>query len=306
MKSITSILGAAAIAVLMSAPAMAQGMIPSMGGMNVPQYTGVPWASGMPNPSAFNHWASEHHKAAAELQANPGLMYDPAWRKRHPHFQHFIEAHPEDWAALKQGGTRYYNSGFNNYLANNPSAAAQLRQNPELLYDPAFRRANPGITNYMSRHPNLWGNTPMQMAPAAAGPWTNGLPNQSAYNHWAAEHSKSAAELQANPNLMNDPAWRKRHPHFQHFIETHPEDWAALKHHHAEYMKSHPNMGQSAPYNHHHAEEMAETPAQEQAEHHGKHWEHEEKKQQHQQEKAQRHAQHQQKWQEKHGDTDAN
>jgi hypothetical protein len=215
MKPITSILGAAVIALLMmSAPAMAQGMIPNMPGTNVANYGGVPWASGLPNQSAFNHWASQHKKAAAELQANPGLMYDPAWRNRHPHFQHFIETHPEDWKALKHGGTRYYNSGFNNYLANNPSAAAQLRQNPELLYNPAFRKANPGLTNYMQSHPNVW---------------------------------------------------------------------------------------QSTPYQSHHAEEAAETPAQEQAEHHGKHWEHHEKMEQHHQEKEQKRQQHKQNWEQKHG-----
>jgi hypothetical protein len=203
MKPITSILGAVLIALLISAPAMAQ-------------FGGVPWATGLPNQSAFNHWAANHKKAAAELQANPGLMYDPAWRKRHPHFQHFIETHPNDWAALKHGGTRYYNPGFNNYLANNPSAAAQLRQNPELLYDPAFRRAHPGLTNYMQSHPNVW---------------------------------------------------------------------------------------QSTPY-HHHGMEAAETPAEEQAEHHGKHWEHQEKMEHHQQEKAQRRQQHEQKWQQKHGTQD--
>ncbi len=206
MKPISSILGAAVIALLMSAPAMAQSMIPNMPGMNVPQYSGVPWSSGMPNQKAFNEWANNHRKAAAELQANPGLMYNPSWRQHHKHFQHFIETHPEDWKALKHGGTRYYNSGFNNYLSQNPSAAAQLRQNPELLYNPAFRKANPGLTTYMQSHPNVW---------------------------------------------------------------------------------------QSTPYQRHHGEEMAETPAQEQAEHHGKHWRHE-------QEKAQRHAKHQQNWQQQH------
>jgi hypothetical protein len=210
MKRISSIIGAAVIALLMSAPAMAQGMIPNMSGMNVPQYSGVPWSSGMPNQKAFNEWANNHRKAAAELQANPGLMYDPSWRKHHKHFQHFIETHPEDWKALKQGGTRYYNSGFNNYLSRNPSAAAQLRQNPELLYNPAFRKANPGLTSYMQSHPNVW---------------------------------------------------------------------------------------QSTPYQRHHGEEMGETPAQEQAEHHGKHWRHE-------QEKAEHHAKHQQNWQQQHPGND--
>jgi hypothetical protein len=299
MKTITGILGAAVIALFMSAPAMAQGMIPNMPGMHMPGYSGVPWASGLPNQSAFNQWASNHQKSAAELQANPGLMYDPAWRKRHPHFQHFIETHPEDWAALKQGGTRYYNPGFNNYLAGNPNAAAQLRQNPELLYDPAFRRANPGLANYMSSHPNVWGNTPMQMGAAGAMPLASGLPNQSAYNKWASAHQKAAAELQANPSLANDPAWRKNHPHFQHFIETHPEDWNALKHNSGRYIRSNPNAVEAAPYNHrHHGEEMAETPDVEHGEHHGKHW-------QHQQEKAQHRAQKEQKWHEKHGDHDA-
>jgi hypothetical protein len=159
MKPITSILGAAIMALLMSAPAMAQGMIPNMNGMN------VPWASGLPNQSAFNHWASDHQKAASELQANPSLMYDAAWRKKHPHFQHFIETHPEDWSALKSNSTRYFNPGFNSYLQQHPNWGNQIRRNPELMYDPAWRAQHPEFSNYMHQHPSWWQNTPY-VAPA--------------------------------------------------------------------------------------------------------------------------------------------
>jgi hypothetical protein len=143
MRPIRSVLGAAVIALLMSAPAMAQ-------------ISAVPWATGLPNQPAFDRWAKNHQKAAAQLQANPGLAFSHAWRKRHPHFQNFIEKHPHDWAALKRNGARSYSPDFNRYLASNPGAAEQLRQNPEMLYDPGFRQAHPGVTKYMRHHPNVW------------------------------------------------------------------------------------------------------------------------------------------------------
>jgi hypothetical protein len=200
MKSITSVLGAAVIALLMSVPAMAQNPI-------------VPWATGLPNQSAFNHWARNHQKSAAELQANPGLAFNHAWRKRHPHFQHFIEKHPHDWAALKRNAARSYSPNFNRYLASNPSAAEQLRQNPELLYDRAFRKAHPGLTKYMRHHPNVWQATPYESHAAIAAAESPAEEAAEHHHDWKHHHDKHWEHHQ----------WMEHH--WQEKTQIRPADW---------------------------------------------------------------------------------
>jgi hypothetical protein len=206
MRPIRSALGAAVIALLMSAPAMAQ-------------ISAVPWATGLPNQPAFNRWAKGHQKAAAELQANPGLAFDHAWRRRHPHFQNFIEKHPHDWAALKRNAARSYSPNFNNYLANNPSAAAQLRQNPELLYDPAFRKAHPGLTNYMRHHPNAWQaaatNGPPLATALGESPAEEAAEHHHGYwmhhhhEHW--EHHEAMEQHRREKAQMRRAQWQNWH-----------------------------------------------------------------------------------------------
>jgi hypothetical protein len=216
MKRITGILGAAALALIFGTPAMAQQINPSDPNMGfaVPKLPGAPSSyappgmSGLPNQGAFNEWASKHSKAAEELQANPGLMYDPAWRSRHPHFQTFIQNHPKDWSQLKRNGSQYYNQDFNNYLGKHPKVAGQLREDPSLLYDPAYRKAHPELGEYMQNHPSVW--------------------HSMKYQH---RHAEEAAETPAQ-----EAAEEHHGKHWEHHekMEHHWQEKAQKRHEHEE------------------------------------------------------------------------
>jgi len=56
----------------------------------------------LPNQGAWNQYLANHPKTAAELQANPSLIYNPNWRSQHPHFETWANNHPQDWKALHQ------------------------------------------------------------------------------------------------------------------------------------------------------------------------------------------------------------
>jgi len=55
----------------------------------------------LPNQAAWNQYLANHPKTAAELQANPSLIYNSNWRSQHPHFESWANSHPEDWKALR-------------------------------------------------------------------------------------------------------------------------------------------------------------------------------------------------------------
>jgi hypothetical protein len=55
------------------------------------------------------------------------------------------------------------------------------------------------------------------------------LPNQAAWNQYLANHPQTAAELRANPSLIDNANWRSQHPHFESWASSHPEDWKAMR-----------------------------------------------------------------------------
>lgn len=126
-------------------------------------------SSGLPNQTAWDKMLSKHPKAAAQLSANPNLIYQPAWQASHPEFRTFLENHPADWRALKANGSQYYDGKFNSFLGHHPNLAAQLQADPSLVNNPAFRRNHPALNQYLASHPNVWGTLRRQnMATTAA------------------------------------------------------------------------------------------------------------------------------------------
>jgi len=57
--------------------------------------------SGLPNQAAWNQYLSNHPKTAAELRANPSLIYNAKWRSEHPHFEQWANNHQKDWEMMK-------------------------------------------------------------------------------------------------------------------------------------------------------------------------------------------------------------
>jgi len=58
----------------------------------------------LPNQAAWNQYLANHPKTAAELEANPSLMYNSKWRAQHPHFDQWINNHPKDWETMRSRG----------------------------------------------------------------------------------------------------------------------------------------------------------------------------------------------------------
>ncbi|MGO9607739.1 MAG: hypothetical protein ACLQAT_30785 [Candidatus Binataceae bacterium] len=55
----------------------------------------------LPNEAAWNQYLAAHPKTAAELRANPSLIYNPTWRANHPHFEVWANNHKQDWEVLQ-------------------------------------------------------------------------------------------------------------------------------------------------------------------------------------------------------------
>jgi hypothetical protein len=69
----------------------------------------------MPN-SNFTKFLSNHPNDAAELRANPSLMFNDGWQSRHPGFEEFMKNHPSDWHALnEQRGMMHGQGWFDNH-----------------------------------------------------------------------------------------------------------------------------------------------------------------------------------------------
>lgn len=170
--------------------------------------------NGLPNQTAWDRLLSSHPKAAAELSANPNLIYQPEWRTRHPAFGTFVRRHPADWRTIKADGSQYYDAKFNSFLGGHPNLAAQLQANPNLINDPAFRRSHPALNAYLASHPNVWNSLRRQnMASSslsAAAP-NVGVTGQGAYD-------QTGTWRDANWWHENNVGWARQH---------HPEWWQA-------------------------------------------------------------------------------
>jgi len=195
MKPLKSLLLASLTVVSLGtmAPAFAQ-----LNPGTVAQYV-IPGLAPLPNQAAWNQYLYEHHDAAEELQANPGLMYDPEWRARHPHFQNFIDNHPNDWTFLRSQGSSYYDGKFNTFLNNHPEIASDLRHDPSLLYDPAYRRNHHVLNDYLGNHPNVWANL-KQEGYAGRGPGRG-------WGDWDDRHQWRDADWWRD----NNPEWARQH-----------------------------------------------------------------------------------------------
>jgi len=119
-----------------------------------------PWFTNVPQAQTFEQFLASHPDDRRELADNPGLIYHPNWRAQHQQLQYFLQTHPDVWAGLKSQGAGIYDSSFNQFLGNQPRIASDLRDNPELLYDPSYRDAQPALDQFLTNHPRVWAYGP--------------------------------------------------------------------------------------------------------------------------------------------------
>jgi len=75
-------------------------------------FGGMAMAQGMPNNEAWGAFLAAHPQTAAELNANPNLMYNPSWQAAHPNFQEWAKYHYADWQALKAQRGMFHPGGL--------------------------------------------------------------------------------------------------------------------------------------------------------------------------------------------------
>ena len=105
IKQIKSIawLGAVLFAVAISTGASAQMRI-DVEGPPVPGFSNYyPWFNDVPQyegEQSFRWFLAHHPNVSRELARNPGLLYNPNWRRQHPQLEQYFATHPQVWAML--------------------------------------------------------------------------------------------------------------------------------------------------------------------------------------------------------------
>jgi hypothetical protein len=119
----------------------------------------------------FNKFLSNHPGVASQLQANPNLINDPAFRHAHPDLQEYLQNHQRVSEAVRSqaagmggpgmGGHGYYpgaNHGYANYGGNpayNPANGA-WDQNHQWQNREWWMKNHPNWVK--ANHPEWWAN----------------------------------------------------------------------------------------------------------------------------------------------------
>jgi hypothetical protein len=251
MKRRAAIVFAALLVLAVVAPAWAQIQI------TIPGFrSDFPWFTNVPQAQTFEQFLANHPDEARELSQNPGLLYDPSWRAQHRQLQYFLQTHPDVWEGLKAQGADIYDTRFSQFLANHPEVAADLRDDPELLYDPEYRNNHPALAQFLAAHPRVWANLNAQHE--AAGPAPGQLGAYDNQHRWHdadwwhqnnpdwfwAQHPEWAS---VNPQWRDeDGAYDQRHQwHYGQWWSQQNPDWVASRH--PDWLREHPNWRSQQP-----------------------------------------------------------
>lgn len=109
-----------------------------------------------PQSNAFWAWLQQYPGLAGPLQQNPYQIYDPSWRAQYPQFMQYINNNPGWWNGILSNAPQYYDDSFNQFLSEHPRIAAELRQNPGLIYDSRYLAARPALKNFLQKHRKIW------------------------------------------------------------------------------------------------------------------------------------------------------
>ena len=201
---------------------------------------------------------SKHKDIKGDLDANPGLVNDNDYLRRHKDLQAYLDRDPgmrddfrnradndrnrSEVAENARGNpnpdlTRQELATMDQFLDGHEDIERQLRANPSLINDPNYLRANPQLQTFLGQHPvllNEFREDPnyfmrrenrFDAREAAAGnPDANLTPRQRRdRDDFMAKHKDIDRDLQANPALVNDNDYLKRHSDLRAFLDKDPE-----------------------------------------------------------------------------------
>ena len=118
---------------------------------------------------------------------------------------------------------QWQDADFNKFLSNHPGVASQLQANPNLINDPAFRRAHPDLQQYLQNHPNVSATVRSQAASMGGHGYYPGHNYAGGYGGNPAYNPGNGAWDQ-NHQWRDRQWWMKHHPDW--VKANHPEWWA--------------------------------------------------------------------------------
>jgi hypothetical protein len=109
-----------------------------------------------PQANGFWQWLLQYPGLAGPLYQDPYQIYDPRWRAQNPQLLQYINNNPGWWNGVLSLAPQYYSDPFNEFLRGHPRIAADLSQNPGLIYDPRYLAANPALRQFLATHRKIW------------------------------------------------------------------------------------------------------------------------------------------------------
>ncbi len=128
--------------------------------MTVPSRAGAQsWWEGFanaPQSNSFWQWLQQSPALSAPLYQNPYQIYDPSWRAQYPQLMQYINNNPGWWNGVLSSAPQYYEPALQEFLRGHQRIAADLAQNPGLIYDPAYLAAHPALKQFLATHRKIW------------------------------------------------------------------------------------------------------------------------------------------------------
>ncbi len=214
------------------------------------------------------YYLDQHREVAQQLARDPRLADNPQFLARHPGLEAFLAAHPDVRTELQAHPGRFmtdewrndiYGRGWRNqggitrgevarfdegYLDQHPEVARQLGHDPRLADNPQFLATHPGLDAYLAAHPGV--RTELQEHPDRfmSDEWKFERHEHGRRAGWLANtdtyldaHPEVAAQLKANPKLVDNAQFVDSHPGLHEFLQTHPNARKRWKSHPYRFMQ---------------------------------------------------------------------
>jgi hypothetical protein len=112
------------------------------------------------------------------------------------------------------------------YLTNHPRVADELHNDPSLINNPQWLSQHPEVKNWMNNHPNVKADAALNPKNIVNNTERETLNNdRHAMNNtdsFLAQHPGMAKQLNADPNLIDNPKYLAQHPALQNYLNQHP------------------------------------------------------------------------------------
>ncbi|HUJ45392.1 MAG TPA: hypothetical protein VLW52_17490 [Opitutaceae bacterium] len=118
--------------------------------------------------------------------------------------------------------------GLETFLDRHPFIEARLRENPNLVNDPAFRKNHPLLADLLARNPNIIAELAArprwfihrELVRQCANPVT--AAQVAEFDRFLDRHPRLEHELALHPQWLRNPEFLKREPELRDYLQLHP------------------------------------------------------------------------------------